>query len=218
MSNLGESRKRMFATLKLTFLGIIMKITRLFGTALPAFLLCAAASTTAQAAFVKTFTGNDCSGEFGQGFDNCKTPFEYGSSPVIAKFNFNDAGTVSTSEINTSLFPSVTGDEWTFAFGIGGTGTWTYNPAGNDPLITYYVAKGGSSFNLFSNDGDPNSGGWFTPTNGGGNPAGLSHLTFYDTGVRPPQEEVPEPASLALLGLGLLGVVASRRVAKGKKA
>lgn len=198
-----------------------MKITRFFGTALGALALCAAASTTAQAALVGTFQGNDCAGVFSLpsgGFETCKTPVAFGNSPVIAKFEFTGR-TVTKTEINTSLFPSVTGAEWTFTFGSGGTatGTWTYNPVGDDPAITYYVAKGSNSFNLFSNDAPFNSGEWFTPANNGGNPAGLSHLTFYDTAVRPP-EEVPEPASLALLGLGLLGVVASRRVAKGRKA
>ncbi len=188
-----------------------MKFFTIIKTAITAAALCAAATTTAHASLVGTFDGNDCSGVFGQGFSECS----YNGSPVIAKFDVNEQGTGGIWTINKEYFPSITGEEW--SFGFGSTGTWNYTPGAGDPLITFYVAKGGNFFNLFSNDGDANSGDWFTPINENGNGKGikrygLSHLTFYDTGR--PTTQVPEPISLTLLGIGLLGVGAVRRIKK----
>jgi hypothetical protein len=170
-------------------------------------------SSVAGAAYIDTIDGNDCSGAFGQGFENCKIPEEYdpNESPIIIKFNFNDNGTIASVEINSGLFPTIDGSEFSFDFGGDGTGdgTWTYTPGAGDPFINWFVAKGGpDGFNLFSNDGDPNSDAYFTPSTPGGSPADLSHLSFYDTdGLF----QVPEPGTLALLGLGVLAAGLARR-------
>jgi PEP-CTERM motif len=172
-------------------------------------------SSMASADFIQTFEGNDCSGVFGQGFANCKIPanIDPNESPIIIKFDeFNATnGTFGLVEINDALFPSIDGSEFAFVFttGDGGTGTWTYTPGPDDPLINFFVAKGGPNFNLFSNLGDPNSDAWATPTNPNNNqPFGLSHLSFYDEGREP---TVAEPGSLALLGAGLLGLAGLTR-------
>lgn len=175
----------------------------------------AGAVNTANAALVATIAGSDCSGVFGQGFENCQIPAQYSDdpSPIIAKFNFNANGSAGLIEIN-SLFPTVTADDFSIAFNSSGVGSFTYFPDAGDPLITFYVAKGGPNFNLFSNDDDPNSGSFFTPVNGGGNSAGLSHISFYDTGAdvggSPPQE-IPEPGTLGLLGLAMAGAAFTAR-------
>ena len=84
-------------------------------------------------------------------------------------------------------------------------------PGAGDPGINFFVAKGGPGFNLFSNLGDPLTDDWFTPDNPGGNPAGLSHLSFYDTDGG---GQVPAPTTLLLLGAGLFAAGFARRRVK----
>jgi PEP-CTERM motif len=175
-------------------------------------------SSMASADLIGTFTGgrpppNDCSGVFGQGFENCEIPFEFdeNQSPIIIKFDYNQTTGLFTTEIS-GLFPTIDGNEFSFDFtGEGATGTWTYNPGAGDPAINFFVAKGGPGFNLFSNLGDLLTDDWSTPDNPGGNPAGLSHLSFYDTGGG---GQVPEPTTLLLLGAGLFAAGFARRRVK----
>jgi hypothetical protein len=162
--------------------------------------LALAGQARAESFLIATIAGNDCSGVFGTGFSNCAIPGTYdpNTSPVIIKFNPD--GTVN--EVNSALFPTISGSEFSFTFGPGNTGSWNYTPGAGDPatLVSFFVAKGGDAFNLFSVDSNgPNA--WFTPANGSDQGAGLSHLTFYEGGT---DSVVPEPGTWLLVGSGLM--------------
>lgn len=173
---------------------------RVFRAAVLTAALALGAASSAQATFLATLDGNDCAGEFGIPFGACKIPTTYdpNQSPVIIKFDYNDTTGQFDAPLINALFPTIDGSEFFFDLGAQ---SFVYTPDDpEDPLITFYVAKGGNLFNLFSADDTiaPQEGTWYPPDG-----TGLSHLTFYDTGA------IPEPAVLALFGLGL-ALVASR--------
>jgi len=157
------------------------------------------------------FTGqgnlaNDCAGVFGTP-PNCVASYtdpDTGDvllepTPLIAKIDYPGGVTLGN-------FASITGNEFTVTFNSDGSGSWTYNPVGDDPEVTAFVIKDGNGFWLFGSSGL--TGSWTKDQQQGGQ--GVSHITFYDGGEGPPFE-VPEPAALGLLGLGLASMALVRR-------
>ena len=103
-----------------------------------------AASTASAGLITTTLEGNDCSGVFGQGFENCAV----NGSPIIVKYNFEDYPFIDSVEIN-SAFPTISGGEFTGTNDTGGVNeTWFYNQGDGDPDVRYWVAKGGPLFTL----------------------------------------------------------------------
>ena len=159
------------------------------------------------------FSGNDCGGQ--GGFSNCYAGITgtqqgaaSGFSPSIYKFNFGGGADVGS-------FASITGSEFAITFNASAnTLGFTYTPGANDPAIHFFTIKQSNGFALFYDLGSPITS--FTAdltTYFPGNP-GYSHITFFNTGsstTTPPPTSVPEPASLALFGAGLLGFAAVRR-------
>lgn len=162
----------------------------------------------AQAAtMVATIDGNDCAGVWGKPFEDCKSPDEYGASPIIAKFDADG----TTSEFN-SLFGSVDGSEFDVSIS-GDTVEWTYTPGTDDPIITVVTLKYGPMFDVWYADGASILSGMFSTADG----KDISHVSFYDSdGDDPGGFEIPVPASLPLLlaGLGGLGVMSRRKTRK----
>ena len=92
------------------------------------------------------------------------------------------------------------------------SGTWE-----TDQNVQFYSVKGANEYALYwlGEDG-ASSGDWWTGhlrTPNGNNIPSISHLTAYNStgNTPPPTDPVPEPATMLLLGSGLLGSAALSR-------
>jgi hypothetical protein len=146
--------------------------------------------------------GNDCSGVYGTS-PNC-TAFDpinedapaFEPTPQIVKFEVDQTNNTFTEDGINPIFPSIDGSEFEFT-NLGDeakTGTWTYTPDANDPVITAFALKSGNGFWLYAVTGGETTFSWSISK-------GLSHITFYDGAA-----VVPIPAAAVLFGSALLGV------------
>jgi len=116
---------------------------------------------------------NDCSGYYGQGFDNCNVKYEDSNgntttdlSAVIAKWGNDDwvdnsstlDGSNTESDINNTVWNApgaggsgfaLDGSEFSIIQNTDDTWTWSYTPGTNDPLVKYWVHKQGNAFDLY---------------------------------------------------------------------
>ena len=133
----------------------------------------------------------------------------FGHSDWLFDGKFDDVEK-TTQKDGSSLF-TFTGDEQ--------TGTFTWN-GGTVPSAVMFVFKDGASTNLVGYlidmatllSRDPMTGTYSSPfveppfSFEGEGPRDISHISVYYRGVA-----VPEPATIALFGLGLVGLAAIRR-------
>ena len=100
----------------------------------------------------------------------------------------------------------------------GNTGTWSADP--EDALISFYVVKAGKGYAMYQVDPAESIGSWSTydlwetGLYNKGDDLEISHYTGYNSTTAP----VPEPATILLLGSGLLGLVGYNRKRFSKKS
>ena len=153
------------------------------------------------------FDGND-PGPSGDGFDVNGMIFEF-----VSKANINDNdGSLTIEGMDIGLSVSLPGEDGTCAgdndalTGATASGCWSYDPskfsADSFMVVLKAASMPGYAVFLFEGANAASSFGEFLVAWG----AELSHIAIYAKNFT-----VPEPGTLALLGLGLLGAGAARR-------
>jgi hypothetical protein len=180
---------------------------------------------------------NDCSGYFGQGFEQCKiTHVPSSDTTVFAEImgKFGDENKFNAPSQASDWNFDVNGQTNEAHPDENETGQWNYTGT-EYPGVSYWVAKAGSAgfiLNWMIADNADNritcdspdefsvsclslaisvtTGAWTTPS-----VKGLSHISFYgnkcDNDCGPTTTSVPEPSSLALIALAFLGIAARRK-------
>jgi PEP-CTERM motif len=130
--------------------------------------------------------------------------------------DWENEGELEDGDTADGLFAASVVDGWG---NLPLSGTWTINPTFwtkySSAVISIHVGGGrfGDSGVMFLVDQGATSGTWSGTQGPNVNGGGLSNIKLWGSGEGG-ETEVPEPASLALLGLGLLGLgFARRRVA-----
>jgi hypothetical protein len=136
---------------------------------------------------------------------------------------FGDGWTELLKDEGTGASGSFGGTNFSLeVFDIGDTsGTFELSWSGSLPatLDMTFVLKGSTSFGLYLFEGlsfiegdSPGSGTWQVMFTGAGDQIpGLSHMTLYVKTGSDPDLDIAEPATLGLLGLGLLAAGFTRR-------
>jgi len=126
------------------------------------------------------------------------------TNPQITFFGKDEDGEILIPEAQ-----AVYDDDKKFEGNI--SGTWQVADT-NPAVVEFIIVKGGSNFSVHQYDPAVSSGEWnigYLPDAGGSDsPATLSHLSAYNA------SPVPEPSTVILLGLGLLGLVGIKKARK----
>lgn len=130
---------------------------------------------------------------------------------ISYEISSNEAGAVGTS-LASGTGKNLTAVESDYAWCCGGGNAWLVN---FDLASDFNTSAGTKYWLTLSGAGGPASSAWWVTTAPELGSVGES-FAFYLSGTSV-SSEVPEPATVALMGLGLFGFVASRRKSANSK-